>query len=92
MKTFVFFADTPSKRRSDTMNTVVATGADEAAARNEAAQLIGAGVASFKAIELIGDTPAFTVEGGWPVSFWGQSVFPQHTRGGNKMRARPNVG
>ena len=91
MKTFVFFADQENLRRSDQQNTVVATGADEAAARIEAAKLIGSDINGFKAVELSEATPPFAVEGGWPISFCDQDVFAKLTRNGNTMRATPDA-
>lgn len=91
MKTFVFFADKPNNRRSDRMNTVVALGIDEAAARNQARKLLGSGIAAFKAVELTDSTPPIVIEGGSPISYMGQAVFPSITRGGNRLRAIPDA-
>lgn len=93
MKTFVFFADKEHLRQSNAVNTVVATGADEEAARTSAQQLFGAGhnLAKFKAVEVTENTPPFAIEGGWPISFCDQNVFAKLTRNGNTMRPTPDA-
>lgn len=93
MKTFVFYADQEHLRQSNAVNTVVAVGADEEAARASAQRLFGTGhnLAKFKGVELTEDTPPFAIEGGWPISFSTQNVFSKLTRNGNTMRAQPGA-
>lgn len=86
MTTFVFYADEPHKNRADGRNTVVASGADEAAARAAGEALIGPdALATFRAVQLGDAVPAFTVEGFRPVGSPLQSTFPTLTRGGDRL-------
>lgn len=87
MATFVFFADAEHLRRADGRNTVVAPGADEAAARAAAEALLkqpGA-LADFAAVELGDAVPAFAVEGHRPVGASDQGTWPTLTRGGDRL-------
>jgi len=87
MATFVFYADEEYKRRADGRNTVVASGADAAAARAVAETLIGqpGGFADFRAVQLGDAVPPFVVEGHRPVGSPLQGVFPTLTRGGDRL-------
>jgi hypothetical protein len=65
---------------------VVASGADEAAARAVGEALIGEGaLAAFRAVQLGDGVAAFTVEGYRPVGAATQSTFPTLTRGGDRL-------
>ena len=87
MPTFVIYADAPHKMRADGRNTVIASGADEAAARANAEALLNQpeGLASFAAVELGEASPTFTVEGFRPVGSRDQLVWPTTTRGGGPL-------
>lgn len=88
MATFVFYAHDSHLRRADGRNTVMAAGADEAAARSAAEALIGlsGALASFRAVQLNDATPAFVVEGHTPVGSRSQALWPSLTRGGDRLR------
>jgi hypothetical protein len=88
MATFVFYADAEHKRRADGRNTVIAAGADAAAARAAAEALIDepGALAKFAAVQLSDASPAFVVEGHPPVASKNQSTFPTLTRGGDFLR------
>jgi len=87
MATFVFYADQEHKRRADGRNTVVASGADAAAARANAEALLGlpGALAQFPAVQLSDAVPAFVVEGFRPVGSRNQAIWPTLTRGGDRL-------
>jgi hypothetical protein len=87
MATYVFYADRPEKRRADGRNTVVAQGANLAAARAAAELLVGPGTLSdFAAVDVTAPVPAFVVEGWPPVGAPDQITWPTLTRGGDRLR------
>lgn len=88
MATFVFYADEPRKRRADGVNTVVAHGATEAAARAVAEGLIGqpGAFAEYLAIDITENAPPFVMQGTPPIGAIGQTTWPTLTRGGDPLR------
>lgn len=85
MAIFAFYPTAQAHRRADGIGFVMADGADAAAARANAAALIGApGIEAWAAVEVTGGLDAVAVEG-LPVGSPSSSTWPNRTRGNRAL-------
>lgn len=87
MAIFAFYPSASHLRRSDGIGFILTEGADEAAARAAAQELVGGtSIADFAVVTIAPGVPAVAVQG-LPVGNRSQTTWPLLTRGGGFLGA-----